>query len=351
MKVNTATDYVGGATEQVSAQLRAEMIPEQAQAWVNRGVALAAQGRLEQALAAFEEALTQTPDCSLAWYDKGTTLAQLGRHEPAVAALDEAVRLNPDYPHAWDNRGIALSELGRTQEALACHEQAIRLAPTVANYWHNKGITLGMLGHTKEALAAIDEALRLRPEYPEAWQNRAAALGELGRYEEALQALDEAVRLRPNSAHAWYCRGIALEKLERLEEASQAWRHALTLKDRPAEVGAKIYLNLGALLVLTGLRHVQNGALEEAEEAARDFINLRRQAEGESMGGAMDEALHEVKADLSKKEMRLFDEFGVMLAVLAVEDPMERWGELGYEISKRWPKGVSAVKAIRGERE
>lgn len=349
--MDPVTDYVGGTTEQVSAQPRVGKVPEQAQVWLNRGVALAVQGRLEEALAAFEEALKQRRDCSLAWYDKGTTLGKLGRYDEALAALDEALRLSPDYPDAWDNKGIALSALGKEEEALACHEQAIRLDPTVANYWHNKGLTLGRLGRLKEALAAIDQALRLQPECRDAWHNRAATLGELRRYEEALQALNEALRLSPDYAQGWYNKGVALEKLGRFEEARQAWEQALALKDQLADRGAKVYLNLGALLVVEGLRHVQTRALEEAEETAQEFIGLRQRAEDKRMGGVMDEAVNEVKAELSKKELKLFDEFEVMLTFLAIEDPFERWRFLKKEIGKRWPKGVSAVEAIREQRE
>jgi hypothetical protein len=68
------------------------------------------------------------------------------------------------------------------------------------------------------------------------------------------------------------------------------------------------------------------------------------------MASRVDEVLAKFRASLGKQELKRFDEFQVMLAVLAVEDPVERWKALGREISKRWPKGVSAVKAIREER-
>lgn len=348
--MSTLSDYLCGATEHVSAQPRVGKIPEQAQVWLDRGVALASQGRLEEALAAFEEALKRRPDCSVAWYDKGTTLGQLERYEEALEALDGALILSPDYADAWDNKGITLSALGREEEALACHERAIRLDPTVANYWHNKGLTVGRLGRPKKALEAIDKALELQPKNPQAWHNRAAALGELRRYEEALQALNEALRLSPDYAQGWYNKGVTLEKLERFEEARQAWQQALALKDQLTDRGAKVYLTLGALLVVGGLRHIQAKALEEAEETARAFIGLRRRAENENMGRVMDEALNQAKAELSKKDMKFFDEFGVMLAVLAVEDPLERWRALGEKISQKWPNGLSAVEAIRKER-
>jgi hypothetical protein len=47
----------------------------------------------------------------------------------------------------------------------------------------------------------------------------------------------------------------------------------------------------------------------------------------------------------------LFDEFEVMFTVLSIEDPFERWKVLARKIGERWPKEVSAVEAIREERQ
>ena len=45
------------------------------------------------------------------------------------------------------------------------------------------------------------------------------------------------------------------------------------------------------------------------------------------------------------------DELKLMVRLLSIEDPFDRWREFLKEISEVWPKDVSAVDAIRGQRE
>ncbi|MCH9018249.1 MAG: hypothetical protein IIB89_10885 [Chloroflexi bacterium] len=45
------------------------------------------------------------------------------------------------------------------------------------------------------------------------------------------------------------------------------------------------------------------------------------------------------------------DELELMVRLLAIEDPFEGWREFTKEISKVWPKDISAVEAIREQRD
>ena len=55
----------------------------------NRGVALVALGRYEEALAAFDTALELDPRDLTALNDKGLLLSRMGRDEEAMAILDK----------------------------------------------------------------------------------------------------------------------------------------------------------------------------------------------------------------------------------------------------------------------
>ncbi|MDJ0536648.1 MAG: tetratricopeptide repeat protein, partial [Xenococcaceae cyanobacterium MO_207.B15] len=59
------------------------------------------------------------------WNNLGITLVDLGKLEEAVASYDQALKLQPDYPDAWNNRGNALWKLGRYEEAVASYDQAL----------------------------------------------------------------------------------------------------------------------------------------------------------------------------------------------------------------------------------
>ena len=73
--------------------------------WIKRGTAFDDSGNHEEALQAYEKALTLNPDDSDAWYNKGKTLDKLSRHEEALQAYDKALELNPDNFDTWFNEG------------------------------------------------------------------------------------------------------------------------------------------------------------------------------------------------------------------------------------------------------
>ena len=99
-----------------------------------------------------------------AWCTKGYSLAALGRFEEAVAAYDRTVTLKPDYTDAWVGRGTTLAALGRFEEAVADYDHAIALKPDDTIAWHGRGALLATLGRRKEAVASFDRAIALKPD-------------------------------------------------------------------------------------------------------------------------------------------------------------------------------------------
>jgi Flp pilus assembly protein TadD len=51
-------------------------------------------------------------------------LFALGRMDEALAALDQATSFAPEEPDAWYNKAVVLEKLGRGQEARTCQEWA-----------------------------------------------------------------------------------------------------------------------------------------------------------------------------------------------------------------------------------
>jgi protein O-GlcNAc transferase len=171
--------------------------------YVNLGALLQEQGRLDEALAAFDAALALDPAYTEAHFNRGVVLAQQGRPEQAVEAYSAAVRLRPDYVEAATNAAIALQELGRLDEAAAAFEHAAKLSPGAAEPHNNRGIALLARGQPIEAVTAFQRALALKPDYAEAFYNLGNAWRELGKPEGAIAAYGQALRLRPDDADAF----------------------------------------------------------------------------------------------------------------------------------------------------
>ena len=88
----------------------------------------------------------------------GAALGMQGRHEEALRLFDEALKLRPDYAEAWFNKGFAFGKLGRDKEALKCYEEAVRLRPNFAEAWGAKGALLWKHGKIREAVEAFEKA-------------------------------------------------------------------------------------------------------------------------------------------------------------------------------------------------
>jgi protein O-GlcNAc transferase len=59
----------------------------------------------------------------------GQVLSPLRRHNEALAAYDRAISLKPDLAEAWFGRGQALTALRHYGEAYAAYDRAIKLMP------------------------------------------------------------------------------------------------------------------------------------------------------------------------------------------------------------------------------
>ena len=101
-------------------------------------------------------------------YGMGIALGLSGRMQEAMAQYEQALRFNPDYAEAHSNLGVALAQAGKTQEAIGHFEQALLINPDYAGVHYNLGVALEQLGKPIEAIQHYQQALRIKPDYTEA---------------------------------------------------------------------------------------------------------------------------------------------------------------------------------------
>ncbi len=61
--------------------------------WNDKGIEFAENEQFEEALSAFDRAIQVDPEYALAWYNRGHALRALGRDEEADAAYEKAISL------------------------------------------------------------------------------------------------------------------------------------------------------------------------------------------------------------------------------------------------------------------
>lgn len=102
--------------------------PNDYRAWVMRGEALMAAGRVDEAEQVFL-AIENEPVGAAAQLGLGQVSASRGNWNMAVAYLAEATRLAPTSARVLNNYGYALLKLDRTDEARRVLGRAVELAP------------------------------------------------------------------------------------------------------------------------------------------------------------------------------------------------------------------------------
>ncbi|MFA5910479.1 MAG: tetratricopeptide repeat protein [Vicinamibacterales bacterium] len=136
----------------------------------NLGVALAAEGRNEEAAARYRQVLTLRPDhagarANLDRLDagrlerQGNDLATRGDLTGAAERYRQAVALDPQRTHSQASLGMALASLGRLGEALPVLREAIRLGVDDPAVPSALGVLLLQSGQTREARSVFETAL------------------------------------------------------------------------------------------------------------------------------------------------------------------------------------------------
>lgn len=196
---------------------------------------LASQGRLAEAVPAYQQVLTLAPQHAPTLAGLGTVHLLRGELVQAMDCYALALKADPQRAETHAQRAVALLRLGRRDEALEACEQAVALAPGVAAFWQNKAVVLSALARPEEALAVSACALQLHPADANGWRQHGVLLRQLQRWEAALESYDQALALEPQDALAWTYRGHCLRKLGKLAEALVSYEHTLRLWPQHAE--------------------------------------------------------------------------------------------------------------------
>ena len=211
----------------------------------NLGNILQLQGRTDEAVGHFRQALRVKPDFAEAHYNLGYTLQQQGRIDEAEKSYRQALQFKPDFAKAHNNLGVACVYLGRHEEAVKAYRQAIKIKPDYANAHYNLGTALYSQGKVDEAVGYYRQAIAINPDYAEAHNNLGVAYFDLGRYEEAIKAYRQAIRIKPDYADAYYNLGRAFKAQGKSDEAVNNFRQVIKFKPDFAEV----YNEIGGILL------------------------------------------------------------------------------------------------------
>jgi tetratricopeptide (TPR) repeat protein len=228
------------------------------------GIALACKGQLDDAIAAFRQAIALNPNIAETHRNLGIALRDKGRFDEAIAAFRRAIALEPNFAEAHNNLGIAFCKNEQFQEAIGSCQKAIELRPNIAEAHNTLGVAMRAGGRLDEAIAACRQAIALSPNFAEAHNNLGVAFRDKGQLEEAIAACRQAIALRPNYAEAYTNLGNALRDQGQFDEAVAACRQAIALNPSIAEAHSSL-----------GMALFSKGQIDDAIAACRKAIAVR----------------------------------------------------------------------------
>jgi len=247
--IGTALARQGRTEDAVDHYLQALRIkPDYLKAHFNLAFALEKQDRTNESIAHYLEALRIKPDYVEAHYNLGSVFYKQGHLKEAVVHYLEALRIQSDHVESHNNLGNVFYKQGRIEEAVGHYLQVLQIKPDDVKAHNNLGNALIKQGRIEEAVAHYLEALRIQPDYAEAHSNLGNAFYKQDRINEAIEHYLEALRIKPDQANLHVNLGAALMKQARTDESIEHYLAALRIE--PDHMDA--HYNLGAALFRKG---------------------------------------------------------------------------------------------------
>ena len=149
--------YFGQARDILAGLLKDR--PKFAVAHALMGTVLLEFGLFEQALSAFQSAVTLNKLDESAAYNLGWALFHLNRFEEASHVFERLTRLFPRSDKVWHMLGESLQEMGKDGDAIPCYQRAVRLNPDQVIYRGAMARAFNNLGRNNDAIALLDETI------------------------------------------------------------------------------------------------------------------------------------------------------------------------------------------------
>jgi len=201
----------------------------------------------------------------------GTVDQSNGRHQEAVRHFEEAIDSRPGYVVAHYNMGVSLEQLGRVDEAVRHFETVARLDAGHASAHTNLGVIAAERGELQRAVAHFEAAVHGNPNHPEGLNNLGNALRQMGALSRAATHLERALDLEPRYVAARFNLALVAWGLATASDGStRDGDVAVRLAERVVEGHAADY----RLLDVLAAAYAEAGRYEEAVAAASRAVRL-----------------------------------------------------------------------------
>ena len=149
----------------------------------------------------YTHALKVTSGNYIAHNNLGSAIKPQGRMNEAIAHYQNAIAIKPGYADSYYNMANAFKDLGQLDKAMHYYRRTILIQPNHAKAFNNLGTLLLSQGHANEAIGHYLKAIQVRPNYESALFNLGIAYFQNGNKSLAAASFTKALQLNPNAKH------------------------------------------------------------------------------------------------------------------------------------------------------
>ncbi len=217
-----------------------QLDPSLTEAYLSLGALALQQQDFKGAIVCAQQALKHDNQNSAAYLTLGKALAQQQNWLKAILAYQRSIELQPDSGEAWHDLGDALSKQEQWQEAIVAYRRAIELQPDFSWSYHNLGDVFLKLEQWQSAASCFRQAIALKSDFVWSHQNLGEALSKQRQWTEAIATYRQAIALQSDLPWAHYNLGESLGKMLLWSEAIEAYRQAIALQPDFVEAHAHL---------------------------------------------------------------------------------------------------------------
>lgn len=148
-------------------------------------------------------------------YNRASLFARLGRLDEALAAYNDVIAADPNWQDYYFERADIRRKLGDPAGALADYNHAESISPPFWELHYNRADLLAELGDTERAIADLARVVDLEPAELEPWHSLVALLQETGQSDRAIGYVAAGLAQHPGDAGLLCARGqLALDRAD-----------------------------------------------------------------------------------------------------------------------------------------
>lgn len=206
-------------------------------------------------------------------YAKAQSLQNQGLFQEAVACFEQLISQAPDQPVFYEHLVNLYSHLEQGDQAISCYQRLLDRQPHLADTHYNLGILLKKYQHYDEAIAAYEHALECGIERPEEVHLNMAVIysDHLRQESKARAALEAALKINPTYISAMFNLANIYEEAGNKDQAQELFRKIIDMDPSYYQALAR----LGEVKTFTDPQDPLIGKMKRAARKSTVDISIR----------------------------------------------------------------------------